>query len=392
MSQTRAPAKLALEDGSIFQGEALGKIGEDVGEVVFNTSLTGYQEVFTDASYNGQMVVMTNPLIGNYGINPEDEESFRVHTRGIIIREISRRASNHRSTVDLETYMKKYGVVGITGLDTRAITKLLRVRGCMKGVISSVDLDERRLVEKARAWEGLGGKDMVAPVTCSGPYVWTEGPNSPFSYRGAGFANGASAGAGDGLRIAAFDFGVKYNILRILRGMGFEVHVLPASASFEDVKRIEPDGVFLSNGPGDPEGLPYAIDTIRSIIDSRAYPIFGICLGHQLLGLALGGRTFKLKFGHHGGNHPVQNIFTKKVDISVQNHCFCVDVDSLDRSAIKPYFINLNDQSLEGMVHTRAPMFSVQFHPEASPGPNDFAFLFDQFASMVRTREALKVT
>ncbi len=379
----RATAKLALESGAVFTGQAVGKLGEEVGEVVFNTSLTGYQEVFTDASYNGQMVVMTNPLIGNYGFNAEDEESFRPHLRGVIVREVSRRVSNFRSTATLDEYLKKFGVVGISDIDTRAVTKLLRVEGSLKGVISSVDLDDARLVEKARAWEGLVGKDMVAPVTCDRPFVWKDGPNTKFSYR-------VLDRSGEGLRIAAFDFGVKYNILRILAGMGFEVHVLPASTTAADVAAIEPHGVFLSNGPGDPEGVPYAIDTIRTLIDRHDYPIFGICLGHQLLSLALGGTTYKLRFGHHGGNHPVQNLFTRKVDISVQNHCFCVDAGSLDRSVIEPYFINLNDESLEGLVHTRRPLFSVQFHPEASPGPNDFAFLFEQFATMVKTREPIR--
>ena len=384
MSTSETVAKLAFENGTVFTGRALGAVGEQVGEVVFNTALTGYQEVFTDASYNGQMVVMTNPLIGNYGLNSEDEESFRPHLRGVIVREVSRRVSNHRSSASLDDYLKRFGVVGITNVDTRAITKLLRVAGSLKGVLSSTDLDEKRLVAKARDWEGLSGQDMVAGVTCEAPHVWRDGPNSDFSYAGIG---GTGEPLGAGLVVAAFDFGVKYNILRILAGMGFEVHVLPASATADDVAALNPDGVFLSNGPGDPEGVPYAIETIRRIVDETEYPIFGICLGHQLLSLALGGKTYKLKFGHHGGNHPVQNLFTRKVDISVQNHCFCVDIESLDSRLIEPYFINLNDRSLEGLVHKTLPMFSVQFHPEASPGPNDFAFLFEQFAAMVRTRQ-----
>ncbi len=381
MSARKEPAKLALENGLVFTGQLCGAPGESVGEVVFNTSLTGYQEVFTDASYHGQMVVMTNPLIGNYGINTADEESFRVHVRGIIVREASRRFSNYRAGGDLESYLKKYGVAGISGIDTRALTKLLREKGSMKGILSSVDLDDTRLVEKARQWEGLKGADMVSAVTCKEPIHWEEGPNGQF-------ALGRVKETGEGLRIAAFDFGIKYNILRILAGMGFEVIVVPARTTAGEIHKLKPHGVFLSNGPGDPEGVPYAVDTIRNLVGE--YPIFGICLGHQLLSLALGGRTYKLLFGHHGGNHPVQNLFTRKVEISVQNHCFAVDLKSLDPQQVKPYFVNLNDHSNEGLIHTRLPLFSVQFHPEASPGPADFTFLFGQFATLVRNRVPLE--
>ena len=381
MKSSHVPAKLVLADGSVFEGDALGHIGEATGEAVFNTSMTGYQEIFTDPSYNGQMVVMTNPLIGNYGMNAEDEESIRPHLRGVIVREVSRVVSNHRATVDLDSYLKKFEVVGITGVDTRAITKLLRVEGFKNAVISSVDLDEASLLAKAREWEGLEGKDMVSAVTCPETFVWDKGLTSKFAFS-------KLRTLASGLRVAAFDFGVKYNILRILKSMGFEVHVLPASATPGDVHRLRPDGVFLSNGPGDPTGLPYAIETVRHLLGE--YPIFGICLGHQLLSLALGGSTEKMEFGHHGGNHPVQNVFTKKVDISVQNHCYHVLIDSLDARQIEPYFINLNDRSLEGIVHNRLPLFSVQFHPEASPGPNDFSFLFEQFATMVRMKKPLR--
>jgi carbamoyl-phosphate synthase small subunit len=377
----KVPAKLALECGAVFPGWLIGAPGESLGEVVFNTSLTGYQEIFTDASYHGQMVVMTNPLIGNYGINTEDEESFRVHVRGVIVREASRCVSNCRSSGPLGHYLEKYKVTGITGIDTRAVTKLLRTAGSMKGVLSSIDLDDRRLVEKARAWPGLVGQDMVTPVTCREPHAWTRGPEAKFS-------PSALSESGTGLRIVAFDFGIKYNILRLLAGMGFEVHVVPARTTAGEVHALKPDGVFLSNGPGDPEGLPFAVDCVRNLIGE--YPIFGICLGHQLLSLAMGGKTFKLKFGHHGGNHPVQNLFSRKVEISVQNHCFAVDMDTLDPSQVKPYFQNLNDRSNEGLIHTRFPLFSVQFHPEASPGPTDFTFLFEQFATMVRNRVPLE--
>jgi carbamoyl-phosphate synthase small subunit len=387
-------AKLALEDGSTFRGESFGAGGVSVGEVVFNTSLSGYQEIFTDPSYNGQMVVMTNPLIGNYGINLEDEESSRPYVRGVIVRELSRRTSNFRAQSDLRTYLRKHGILGITGVDTRAITKRLRIAGSLKGILATgtpedpgmeaKDLADAALVERARAWPGMGGIDMVAEVSCPKPYVWTEGLDTPFStsFR----ANLPERRAGEGLRVAAFDYGIKRNILRILRDLGFEVHVLPAKATAADARALKPHGIFLSNGPGDPAGLPYAIQAIRSLITE--YPTFGICLGHQLTGLALGGRTFKLKFGHHGGNHPVKNLLNGKVEISVQNHCYAVDPQSLP-AAVKPYFINLNDQSLEGLVHTELPVFAVQFHPEASPGPNDFTFLFDRFAKMVRERKPL---
>jgi len=326
------------------------------------------------------MVVMTNPLIGNYGINPEDEESFRVHVQGIIVREASRRFSNFRAGEDLGSYLEKYGITGITGVDTRAVTKLLRKEGSKKGVISSVDLDDRSLVEKARAWAGLIGQDMVTPVTCKEPFRWTRGLG--------GFDLGPRKELGAGLRIAAYDFGIKFNILRILAAMGFEVMVVPARTTADEVRALKPDGVFLSNGPGDPEGLPYAVEAVRSLI--RDYPTFGICLGHQLLTLAMGGKTYKLHFGHHGGNHPVQNLFTRKVEISVQNHCFAADMKTLDGGLVKPYFVNLNDGSNEGLVHTKLPIFSVQFHPEAAPGPTDFTFLFEQFAALVRTRAPLQ--
>jgi len=378
------PAKLALENGKVFTGHLIGAPGESAAEVVFNTSLTGYQEIFTDASYNGQMVVMTNPLIGNYGINAEDEESFRPHVGGVIVRELSRRISNFRASGDLNSYLKKYGIIGIDGVDTRAITKMLRVSGSLKGVISSQDLDDARLVEKARAWAGLIGRDMVSEVSCKKIHRWDKGPAGDFSFEPAA----AFKQTGAGLRVVAFDYGIKHNILRILAGMGFEVTVVPARTSPGEVHQLKPDGVFLSNGPGDPEGLPYAVDTVKKLIGE--YPIFGICLGHQLCALALGGKTKKLHFGHHGGNHPVQNLLTRKVEISVQNHCFAVMMDTLNPNDVKPYFVNLNDGSNEGMIHTRLPLFSVQFHPEASPGPTDFTFLFEQFAALVRQKAPLE--
>ena len=378
-------ARLALEDGTVLRGISVGADGESIGEVVFNTSLTGYQEVFTDASYNGQMVVMTNPLIGNYGVNPDDEESRAPSLRGVIVREMSRQPSNFRSCEPLDDYLARHGVVGISGIDTRAVTKLLRVEGSLKGLISTSEDSDEALVERARSWEGLGGQDMVKEVSCEGQELWEQGFNSPFS---ACFKDNRTAERlGEGLEIVAFDYGVKYNILRILYEMGFKVHRVPADTTAEQVRELNPDGVFLSNGPGDPEGLPYAIETIRALIGE--YPIFGICLGHQLTGLALGGRTEKLRFGHHGGNHPVLNTRTGKVEISVQNHCYAVVPDSFESDQVEPYFINLNDQTLEGLYHREFPLFTVQFHPEAAPGPNDFTFLFDDFARMIRSAKPL---
>ena len=387
LKPARPPAKIALEDGTVLSGYSIGADGESVGEVVFNTSLTGYQEIFTDPSYNGQTVVMTNPLIGNYGINRDDEESFRPFVRGVVVRELSRRPSNFRSQGALDEYLKQYSIVGIEGVDTRALTKRLRVSGSLRGIVVTGDASTRpdaELVDQARAWTGLGGQDMVADVTCKQLERWTSGLSSPFSrcFR----AGRSTGGLGEGLRIAAFDFGIKYNILRILYDMGFEVHVFPASASPEEVDAIKPDGVFLSNGPGDPEGLPYAVNTVRDLV--QRYPVFGICLGHQLTSLALGASSYKLKFGHHGGNHPVKNLRTGKVEISVQNHCYAIDQRSLS-SELEPYFVNLNDQSLEGLVHRELPIFTVQFHPEAAPGPNDYTFLFDHFAQMVKEKRPL---
>jgi carbamoyl-phosphate synthase small subunit len=377
-------ARIALEDGTVLRGESIGAAGSTVGEVVFNTSLAGYQEIFTDPSYNGQIVVMTNPLIGNYGVNIDDDESRRVHVRGVVIRELSRRTSNFRSEQDLGSFLRKHDIVGIAGVDTRAITKRLRVSGSLKGVIAtgedgSPEMDVARLVERAREWEGLEGRDMVREVTCEKAYSWDNGFRSPFSkcFR----AHREAGRPGEGLRIAAYDFGIKHNILRILLDTGFDVTVLPAHATPEEVRALRPHGIFLSNGPGDPEGLPYAAEAVRSLIQD--YPTFGICLGHQIACLALGGSTYKLKFGHHGGNHPVQDIGSGKVEISVQNHCYAVEPDSLGPD-VKPSSVNLNDRSNEGIYHTKLPLFTVQFHPEAAPGPNDFTFLFDRFAQMVK--------
>src|SRR5690606_30796225 len=319
------------------------------------------------------------------GVNPEDEESRRPYVRGIAVREMSRRPSSFRAAESLNDYLVRFGITGIQGVDTRALTRRLRIHGSLKGLISSTDLDDQSLVARSREWSGLEGKDMVREVTCSERFEWTEGFSTPFS--ACYFQNRAHDRIAEGLRIVAFDFGVKFNILRILRELGFCVLVVPATTTADEVRALGPDGVFLSNGPGDPEGLPYAIETVRQL--AGEYPMFGICLGHQLLALALGGRTYKLKFGHHGGNHPVKNLKTGKIEISVQNHCYAVDAESLDPNVIQPYFRNLNDGSLEGFYHKDRPLFAVQFHPESAPGPNDFTFLFDEFARMIRERAPL---
>ncbi len=373
-------AKVALEDGSVYTGTAIGMPGEVGAEVVFNTAMSGYQEIFTDPSYHGQIVLMTQPHIGNYGVTEEDEESDRTYLSGVIVRELARRPSNFRAQESLDAYLRRRRVVGIANVDTRAITKLLRVEGSLQGVISTLDLDDASLVAKARAVPGTVGRDLVAPVTTRTTARWTQGFNTPWAY--SSFRERA-----DGLRIVAMDFGVKYNILRILAGIGFEVWRVPAHATAAEIMALEPNGLFLSNGPGDPAAVTYAIATIRELYPKL--PTFGICLGHQLLGLAMGYRTQKLKFGHHGANHPVMDLRSSKVKISCQNHCYVVSRDTLGPDVVET-FRNLNDQSNEGVRHRSLPVFSVQFHPEASPGPNDFAYLFDDFVRMVRTRKPLE--
>lgn len=376
-------ALLALEDGRIFVGRAFGARGEAVGEVVFNTSMTGYQEILTDPSYKGQIVAMTYPLIGNYGVNPEDVESYKPHVEGFIVKEASGYSSSWRKTQDLEEFLCDHGVVGIQDIDTRALTKHIRLEGAMKGVISTVDLDPRSLVEKARKWPGLVGRDMVEKVTCRKPYSWTEINQWEIKNQ---FLYGRFKKIEECFNVIAIDYGIKHNILRKLVQAGCNVRVLPAFASADEILELKPDGLFLSNGPGDPMGVPYAINTLRKLLDKL--PIFGICLGHQLLGLAFGGRTFKLKFGHRGANQPVMDLATGKVEITAQNHGFCVDIESLRGKGIEITHINLNDKTLEGMRHKELPIFSVQYHPEASPGPHDSHYLFSRFTEIMARHRA----
>ncbi|MBI5439786.1 MAG: glutamine-hydrolyzing carbamoyl-phosphate synthase small subunit [Deltaproteobacteria bacterium] len=371
-------ALLALTDGTTYAGWSFGAEGETSGEVVFNTSMTGYQEVLSDPSYKGQMVVMTYPEIGNYGVNPEDFESSRIHVEGFIVKEAWETPSNWRATKSLHEFLREQGIVGIQGIDTRALTKHLREHGAMIGVISTEDLEGSSLVEKARVAPTIEGRDLVAEVTCKAPFHWDTADWAV----GEGYRKPRRPGD---FRVVAYDFGVKYNILRQLTSVGCDVTVVPARTTAEEVLALDPHGVFLSNGPGDPQCVPYAAEAVRKLMGKK--PIFGICLGNQIIGLALGGTTRKLKFGHHGANQPVKDLSTEKVEITSQNHNFVVDLESLRHSehaeAVEVTHINLNDQTVEGIRHKKYPLFSVQYHPEASPGPHDAAYLFRRFAQMM---------
>ena len=366
-------ALLALADGRVFRGEALGAAGEGLGEVVFNTSMTGYQEILTDPSYRGQMVCMTYPLIGNYGINPEDVESRQPWVAGFIVKEACPYPSSWRSRISLDDYLREQGVVGIQGIDTRALTRHLRDRGAQEGIISTEEHDPARLAERARARPGLIGRDLVIEVSAERPHRWTEGPWD--------LARGYTAPAPARFKVVAFDSGIKRNILRCLAGIGCDVEVVPADTPAAAVLERKPHGIFLSNGPGDPEAVPYLIETVRALAGKT--PIFGICLGNQILGLALGGSTYKLKFGHHGGNHPVRDLETGRVEITSQNHGFAVDPASVEKRGLVETHVNLNDGTSEGMRHRELPIFSVQYHPEASPGPHDAHYLFRRFADLM---------
>jgi carbamoyl-phosphate synthase small subunit len=383
-------AILALEDGSVFLGEGFGAAASACGEVCFNTSMTGYQEILTDPSYKGQIVSMTYPLIGNYGVNSQDVESWRPHVSGFVIRELSPVVSNWRADSSLGDYLEKNGIPGIQGIDTRALTKKLRVRGAMNGFISTLGTDEAEARARAAGWTGLAGVDYVKEVTHKKSFLWDEKDEQSAGFKLAhGPGTSASRGVSEPLPpadipIVAYDFGMKYNILRRLRQHGFRTQVVPATATAAEALAHKPAGIFLSNGPGDPAALGYAVRAVKDLVDS-GIPIFGICLGHQILGQAFGGRTFKLKFGHRGANQPVKDLATEKVEITSQNHGFAVDPASLP-SEVSVDRINLNDRTVEGMRHKRRPIFCVQYHPEASPGPHDSTPLFAEFRALVEKR------
>jgi carbamoyl-phosphate synthase small subunit len=380
-------AILALEDGSVFHGAGFGAATSACGEVCFNTSMTGYQEILTDPSYKGQIVTMTYPLIGNYGVNDQDVESWRPHAAGFVIRELSPVVSNWRADRSLASYLEQNGIPGIQGIDTRALTKKLRVRGAMKGFISTQPISDADAIERAKSWQGLVGVDYVKEVTHKEPFQWdAEDKDSAEFDLVRGIARLDARNVRQPLPpadvpIVAYDFGMKYNILRRLRQHGFKVQVVPATATAAEALKYKPAGIFLSNGPGDPSALGYAVKAVSDLVDSGV-PIFGICLGHQILGQAFGGKTFKLKFGHRGGNQPVKDLESGKVEITSQNHGFAVDAASLPAD-VTVNRINLNDQTVEGMRHKTKPIFCVQYHPEASPGPHDSTPLFAEFRQMI---------
>jgi carbamoyl-phosphate synthase small subunit len=367
MASAGARAVLALEDGVVFEGRAFGRPGETTGEVVFNTALCGYQEVLTDPSYAGQIVTMTYPHIGNYGVNREDVESSRPQVAGFVVREVSTRASSWRASGELHRYLDEAGVIGISEIDTRALTRHLRTFGAQRGIISTLERGRDELVDRAKASRSMVGLDLAREVTCEAPYA---GPRSE---------------SAQPFKVVAYDFGLKQNILRMLAAAGCDVTVVPARTSAAEALALGPDGVFLSNGPGDPEPVEYAIEACRELMERRV-PLFGICLGHQILGLACGGKTFKLKFGHRGANHPVKNLRTGQVEVTSQNHGFSVDPKLFDRPELELTHLNLNDGTVEGFRHRELPVTSVQYHPEASPGPHDSHYLFGDFVEMMRAR------
>ena len=368
-------AILALEDGAVFHGRTFTGEGSAGGEVIFNTGMTGYQEVLTDPSYTGQMVCMTYPHVGNYGINPEDIESARIRVAGFIVKECCKEPSNWRSTMTLPEYLTSQGITGIEGIDTRALTRHLRLHGAMRGYISTDVSDPRRVVEMAKGLPSMEGLGLADRVCCDAPFIWTGTAIEP-----AKIVDGTYAWPGTGPRLVVFDMGIKWNILRLLTAQGFDMLVVPYTTTAEQVRKLGPDAVFLSPGPGDPAALTDLVHTTSLLVNE--YPLAGICLGHQLLGLALGGRTFKLKFGHHGLNHPVKDLQTGRIEISSQNHGFCVDIESL--SDVELTHVNLNDNTLEGFAHKKKPVIAIQYHPEAAPGPHDSRYFFSRFRNLVR--------
>jgi len=367
-------AILVLEDGTTFAGRSFGATTEAGGELIFNTAMTGYQEILTDPSYKGQIVVMTYPLIGNYGINPEDVESGAVQAEGFVVRELSRIASNYRSRMTLDEYLRRYSIPGIEGIDTRALTRHLRIVGALRGVISTTDLDPASVRAKANAVPPMSGLDLVKVVTPKEPRHWTETIDGDLELVHSEIPTPK-------YRVVAIDYGLKLNIARLLVHYGFDVTLVPATMPASEIERLDPQGIFLSNGPGDPAALDYAVETAEQLLPK--YPTFGICLGHQLMGRAFGGKTFKLKFGHHGANQPVQELATGKVSITSQNHGFAVDASTLDESKVAVTEINLNDRTVEGVAHREWPAFSVQYHPEAAPGPHDARGHFARFRQLV---------
>jgi len=372
-------AVLVLADGTVFQGRAIGARGLAAGEVVFNTAMTGYQEILTDPSYCRQIVTLTYPHIGNTGVNREDEEADRVHAAGLVVRDLPPLASSWRSQADLSSYLKAQNVVAIADIDTRRLTRILREKGAQNGCLMAGDADPARALAEAKKFPGLAGMDLAKVVTVTEPYVWTEGPWK----LGKGFEGKGESG----FHVVAYDYGIKRNILRLIVERGARVTVVPAAFPAKDVLKMKPDGVFLSNGPGDPEPCGYAIEAIGEILDATRIPVFGICLGHQLMGLASGAKTLKMKFGHHGANHPVKDLDTGKVVITSQNHGFAVDPSSISRN-LRATHISLFDGSLQGLARTDRPAFCFQGHPEASPGPHDIGYLFDRFAKMMSDAKA----